>query len=113
MASEEELSEKILSDEVTENVQSEEVLSVEEKVQSGELSIEVSEDVQSEDILSEEKESEEEEPFDISKWLENSTQEYKGINMFNSCLQEIEAIEQMEIKEDDIWVCSFPRSGKF
>lgn len=49
---------------------------------------------------------------DISKWLKETTQNYKGITMFRTCLQEIEEIEKMEIKEDDIWVCSFPRSGK-
>lgn len=33
---------------------------------------------------------------------------YKGIAMFEC---EIDDIEKMETREDDIWVCSFPRSG--
>ena len=34
---------------------------------------------------------------------------YKGVAMYNN---EIEMIEQMEVRDDDVWVCSFPRSGK-
>ena len=37
------------------------------------------------------------------------TATYKGIAMFEC---EIDDIEKMETKEDDIWVCSFPRSGE-
>lgn len=33
---------------------------------------------------------------------------YKGILMFEN---EIEEIEKMDTREDDVWVCSFPRSG--
>ncbi|XP_045170042.2 sulfotransferase 4A1-like [Mercenaria mercenaria] len=33
---------------------------------------------------------------------------YKGVVMFEN---EVEEIEKMETREDDIWVCSFPRSG--
>lgn len=33
---------------------------------------------------------------------------YKGVVMYNN---EIEKIEQMEIRDDDVWACSFPRSG--
>lgn len=35
---------------------------------------------------------------------------YKGIIMMEN---EIEEIENMETRPDDIWVCSFPRSGMF
>ena len=33
----------------------------------------------------------------------------KGIVLLQN---EIEEIEKMEILDDDVWVCSFPRSGK-
>jgi hypothetical protein len=35
---------------------------------------------------------------------------YKGILMFEN---EIEEIEHMDTREDDIWVITYPRSGKF
>ena len=47
----------------------------------------------------------------LPDWLKHSVV-YKGISMLNYELKEIDEIEKMEIKEDDIWVCSFPRSGK-
>lgn len=34
---------------------------------------------------------------------------HKGVAMFKC---EIDDIERMETREDDIWVCSFSRSGK-
>ena len=34
---------------------------------------------------------------------------YKGVVTY--CF-ELPEIEKMEIRDDDIWVCSFPRSGK-
>ena len=34
---------------------------------------------------------------------------YKGVTMMEN---EVEEIEKMETRDDDIWVCSFPRSGK-
>ena len=34
---------------------------------------------------------------------------YKGVLMFEN---EIEEIENMDTREDDIWVITFPRSGK-
>ena len=37
------------------------------------------------------------------------TKVYKGIVLLQN---EIEEIEKMEILDDDVWVCSFPRSGK-
>ena len=37
------------------------------------------------------------------------TKVYKGVVLLEN---EIEEIEKMEIKDDDIWVCSYPRSGK-
>ena len=33
---------------------------------------------------------------------------YKGVVMYDN---EIEEIEKMDIRDDDVWVCSFPRSG--
>ena len=33
---------------------------------------------------------------------------YKGVVMYNN---EIEEIEKMDTRDNDIWVCSFPRSG--
>ena len=38
------------------------------------------------------------------------TKVYKGIVLLQN---EIEDIEKMDILDDDIWVCSFPRSGRF
>lgn len=35
---------------------------------------------------------------------------YKGIMMMEN---EIEEIQKMDLKEDDIWLCGFPRSGIF
>lgn len=40
--------------------------------------------------------------------LQLNMQRYKGI-LFTS--QEIEKIQIMEIRDDDVWVCSYPRSG--
>ena len=37
--------------------------------------------------------------------------QYKGFSFFRENLLEIDEIAEMEIREDDIWVCSFPRSG--
>lgn len=34
--------------------------------------------------------------------------QYKGIWMFEN---EVEKIEVMDVRPDDIWVCSYPRSG--
>ena len=36
---------------------------------------------------------------------------YKDLAFLRESLLEVEDIEKMEIREDDIWVCSFPRSG--
>ena len=36
------------------------------------------------------------------------TKTYKGVVMYDN---EIEEIEKMDIRDDDVWVCSFPRSG--
>ena len=36
---------------------------------------------------------------------------YKGLLFLNKTISEIEGIGTMEIRENDIWVCSFPRSG--
>jgi hypothetical protein len=36
--------------------------------------------------------------------------QYKGIWMFDN---EIEQIEVMDTREDDIWICTFPRSGDY
>ena len=41
--------------------------------------------------------------------LKFKTKTYKGIILLEN---EIEEIENMEIHDDDIWVCSYPRSGK-
>jgi hypothetical protein len=35
---------------------------------------------------------------------------YKGVAMFEN---EVEEIEQMDTRDDDVWVCSFPRSGLY
>ncbi|XP_053373148.1 sulfotransferase 1A1-like [Mercenaria mercenaria] len=37
-----------------------------------------------------------------------ATRVYKGINMFDN---EIEKIEKMDIQDDDVWICTYPRSG--
>ncbi|XP_053378997.1 sulfotransferase 4A1-like [Mercenaria mercenaria] len=36
---------------------------------------------------------------------------YKGVVMYDKANDEIGEIEQMDTREDDIWVCTFPRSG--
>ena len=36
------------------------------------------------------------------------TKTYKGVVMYDN---EIEEIEKMDIRDNDVWVCSFPRSG--
>ena len=36
---------------------------------------------------------------------------YKDLAFLRESLLEVEDIEKMEIRHDDIWVCSFPRSG--
>ena len=41
--------------------------------------------------------------------LKFKTKVYKGVVLLEN---EIEEIENMEIHDDDIWVCSYPRSGK-
>ena len=37
--------------------------------------------------------------------------EFSGTILFDAC--DVEAIQKMEIREDDTWVLSFPRSGNF
>ena len=44
------------------------------------------------------------------KRLEFNSRMYKGILMMDC---EAEQIEAMNTKEDDIWVCSYPRSGMY
>ena len=41
--------------------------------------------------------------------LKFKTKIYKGVMLLEN---EIEEIENMEIHDDDIWVCSYPRSGE-
>ena len=36
---------------------------------------------------------------------------YKGVITFEKANHEVDEIEDMETREDDIWVCTFPRSG--
>ena len=37
--------------------------------------------------------------------------EFSGAILFDAC--DVEAIQKMEIRDDDTWVLSFPRSGNF
>ena len=48
--------------------------------------------------------------MDKSALPKTSLRKYKDTNLFGNC--NIDEIERMEVKEDDTWVLSFPRSGK-
>ena len=37
--------------------------------------------------------------------------EFSGAILFDAC--DVEAIQKMDIRDDDTWVLSFPRSGNF
>jgi hypothetical protein len=36
---------------------------------------------------------------------------YKGVVTFKNANHQVDEIEEMETRDDDIWVCTFPRSG--
>lgn len=37
---------------------------------------------------------------------------YQGVVLYDKLNDEIDEIAKMDVREDDIWICSFPRSGK-
>jgi hypothetical protein len=36
---------------------------------------------------------------------------YKGVVTYKNAHHQVDEIEEMETRDDDIWVCTFPRSG--
>lgn len=37
---------------------------------------------------------------------------YKGVSLPSSYPQFADAIENLKVRDDDVWVCSFPKTGK-
>lgn len=48
-------------------------------------------------------------PTDIEHPMRIATRVFKGILMWQN---EAEDFETMETRDDDIWICTFPRSGR-